>query len=105
MLVFAIIFTGACKQNDEAMTETDNPLLVKFDTPFEVPPFDKVMNKHYFPAFEAAMKEQKEEVDAIVNNKEAATFENTILTSFYDSSAIYSLRVCAAFTRIVWESA
>ena len=95
MLVFAIIFTGACKQNDEAMTQTDNPLLVKFDTPFEVPPFDKVMNKHYFPAFEAAMKEQKEEVDVIVNNKEAATFKNTIVA--LDNTGELLSRVSSVF--------
>ncbi len=79
ILLVSILFIAACNPKEEKnMTET-NPLLEKFDTPFEVPPFDKIENKHYLPAFEEAMKAQKEEVDAIVNNTEEASFENTIV--------------------------
>jgi len=83
LLIFftSILFFAACKQeekNDKIMVNS-NPLLTKFDTPFEVPPFDKIKNEHYMPAFIEAMKVQKEEIDAIVNNTEEATFENTIV--------------------------
>ena len=80
ILYFAglLIIFSACNQNNKDVK--DNPLLVKtFDTPFEVPPFSKIMNKHYFPAFEEAMKVQKEEVDAIINNSQEPIFENTIV--------------------------
>ena len=55
-----------------------NPLLEKFETPFESAPFSKIKIEHYQPAFEQAIKEAKEEIDAIVNNPEEPTFVNTI---------------------------
>ncbi len=76
----ALLILGACNQNNEKKTDMNNPLLVeKFDTPFQVPPFSKIKNKHYLPAFKEAMKIQKEEIDAIVNNPDEPTFENTLV--------------------------
>ena len=73
-----LILFSACNQNTEKVNT--NPLLTeKFDTPFEVPPFSKIKNKHYLPAFKEAMKIQKEEIDAIVNNSDEPTFENTLV--------------------------
>lgn len=54
-----------------------NPLLDKFDTPFETVPFSKIKNEHFKPAFEAAIAKAKEEVALIVNNLNTPTFENT----------------------------
>ncbi len=59
-------------------TMNDNPLLVKSDAPYSAPAFDKIRVEHYKPAFEAAIKEGKEEIKAIIDNSEAPTFENTI---------------------------
>ena len=56
----------------------NNPLLEKFNTPFESAPFSKIKIEHYQPAFEQAIKEAKDEIDAIVNNPETPTFLNTI---------------------------
>jgi len=56
-----------------------NPLLAKFDTPFQVPPFDLIDTTHYIPAFKAGIEQAKAEIDAIVNNPEEANFENTII--------------------------
>lgn len=55
-----------------------NPLLSKFDTPFGVPPFDKIKTGHYLPAYKEAIKKQEAEIDAIIDNTEAPSFENTI---------------------------
>jgi peptidyl-dipeptidase Dcp len=57
----------------------DNPLLTEFNTPFGVPPFEKIRPQHYAPAFEVAMAEHMKEIDAIVNNRENPTFVNTIV--------------------------
>lgn len=57
----------------------DNPLLQVWDTPFGIPPFEKVKNEHYMPAYLYAIKTHKKEIAAIVNNKDSATFENTIV--------------------------
>lgn len=56
----------------------NNPLLEKFDTPFESAPFSAIKNEHYIIAFEQAIKLAKEEIDTITTNSAAATFENTI---------------------------
>lgn len=56
-----------------------NPLLAKWTGPYGgVPPFDKVKVSDFKPAFEAAMAENLKEIDAIANNADAPTFENTI---------------------------
>jgi peptidyl-dipeptidase Dcp len=64
---------GSCQTGGER-----NPLLNDFDTPFGVPPFDRIETGHYLPAFEQAITEARTEVDAIVNERQAPTFENTI---------------------------
>lgn len=63
----------ACQQ------QSSNPFLSAYNTPFEVPPFEQIKNEHYMPAFEEGIKQQKAEIEAIVNNPESPTFENTIL--------------------------
>jgi len=82
MLAFAVTL-GACdsKKNNDSMEKksSENPILSEWSTPFGVPPFDVIKAEHYMPAFEAAFKENKAEIDAIISQKEAPTFENTIL--------------------------
>lgn len=56
----------------------ENPLLVESTAPYGAPMFDKIKTEHYLPAFEQAIAEGKAEIDAIVSNPEAPTFENTI---------------------------
>ena len=55
-----------------------NPFFQEWNTPHEVPPFLDIKDEHYMPAYEQGMKENLEEIDAIVNNPEAPTFANTI---------------------------
>jgi peptidyl-dipeptidase Dcp len=61
------------------LAQAANPLLEKYNTPYETIPFDKIKNEHYLPAIEVAMKEHRNEIDAIVNNAKPATFENTVV--------------------------
>jgi len=55
-----------------------NPILEDWDTPFGVPPFDRIESDHYLPAFRASMETHNAEIDAIITNPDAPTFENTI---------------------------
>ena len=55
-----------------------NPFLEKFDTPHGVMPFDKIKNEHYMPALEAAINEDRAEVEAIKSNTAEPSFENVI---------------------------
>ncbi len=61
-----------------ACNET-NPFLAGWDTPYGIPPFDKIRPEHYIPAIKAGIEQQRKAVDAIVSNPEAPTFENTIV--------------------------
>ncbi len=75
LLIFAAMLMTlmACKQ------EEVNPFFTDWDTPYGVPPFDKIKVEHYMPAFRRAMEEHKKEIEAIVSNPEAPGFENTIV--------------------------
>ena len=64
-------------------SEMNNPLLTESGLRYEAPAFDKITEAHYLPAFEAAIAEGKKEIEAIVNNPDAPTFENTILELEY----------------------
>ena len=64
----------ACKDSTR-----ENPLLTESNLPFGAPDFSKIEVSDYLPAFEAAIKQNREEIAAIVENKDSATFENTIL--------------------------
>jgi peptidyl-dipeptidase Dcp len=59
-------------------TTGQNMLLENWNTPFGVPPFDRIRSEDYLPAIRAGMAAQNDEVDAIVNNPDAGTFANTI---------------------------
>lgn len=61
-----------------------NPLLTTWETPFGVPPFNKIQPEDYLPAFIEAIKIHDKEVADIVDTPDSATFENTI--EAYESS-------------------
>ena len=61
----------------KAMSDT-NMLLEEWDTPFGVPPFDQIVSEDFLPAIREGMEEQNREIEAIITNTEAPTFENTI---------------------------
>ncbi len=56
-----------------------NPLMTPSPLPFEAPPFDKIKDADFKPAFDAGMKRQAAEVEAIANNPQPPTFENTLV--------------------------
>ncbi|GMM85008.1 M3 family metallopeptidase [Pseudoalteromonas sp. MTN2-4] len=73
--------TNNTAQNEQvsASIESTNPLFVKSPLQFQTPQFDLIKDEHFVPAFEQGMKEQLAEIDDIVNNTEAPSFENTIV--------------------------
>lgn len=88
-----VLAFSACKQ------KTENPLLADWKTPFEVPPFDKIDTSHYLPAFEEAMKQHGQEIDAIANNPQEPNFENTILA--FDKSGKLLQKVSSVFYNLL----
>lgn len=75
------VFFMSCTQNS-------NPFFEQWDTPFGTPPFDKIEQAHYLPAFKTGIDEQNKEIDAIVNNTEEPTFENTIVALEYSDGLL-----------------
>ena len=91
------IMLGACGAKDQEVGADDapappsdeisvsdaelagNPFMEEWDTPYGVPPFSGIENAHYMPAIKKGILELRAEIDAIVNNDEAPTFENTIV--------------------------
>ena len=67
---------GGCAQTDSL---ENNPLLQEWNTPYQTPPFSQIETKHYEPAIDYAIEQQRAEIDAIINNTEEPTFENTIV--------------------------
>ncbi len=55
-----------------------NPFLTEWDTPYGIPPFDKIRTSDYIPAIKAGIAEQNAEIEAIVSNPDTPTFDNTI---------------------------
>ena len=67
----------------------------EYKTPFKVPPFEQIDTTHYIPAFEKGIAEQQAEIDAIINNANEPTFENTVLA--LDKSGDLLGKVSAVF--------
>ncbi len=78
LTALCVLFITSC--NSSNMT---NPLLEKSTHPYNAPAFDKIKTEHYLPAFKEAIAEGKQEIEAIVNNQQEPTFENTILALNY----------------------
>lgn len=99
LLAFSIVIAlGACSKQAETDQEalgastdtsseqvekgtvaaTDNPFFETYNTPFQIPPFSKIKDEHYMPAFEKGMEEHLAEIDAIAQNTASPTFENTV---------------------------
>jgi peptidyl-dipeptidase Dcp len=81
LTVSGLLF-AACSKTSEEPTETataDNPFFAEYDTPFQVPPFDKIKSEHFIPAYEKGMDQEKADIEKLVSNPDAPTFENTIV--------------------------
>lgn len=79
------LFAAGCSDNDSSeqivspSDDTTNPFFSESNLPYGMPPFDRIRNEHYVPAFERGMAEEMGEIEVIASNPETATFENTIV--------------------------
>lgn len=95
-LLFYLLITGVLTM---ISAQNSNPFFEEWTTPFGTPPFDKIKNEHYMPAFKAGIEEQNKEIEAIVNNSEEPTFDNTIVELEYSGSLLTKVsRVFFAMT-------
>ncbi len=82
----------------QIMLNSENPLLSAWKTPLQVPPFDRIRNGHFLPAYEKALTDHELEIAAILRNPEPATFENTILP--FEKSGELLARVSKVFANL-----
>ncbi|MCR5365785.1 MAG: M3 family metallopeptidase [Prevotella sp.] len=85
-----MLTTTSCQQ-----TSRENPLLAESSLPYGAPDFSKIQVTDYMPAFEAAMQQTRDNIQAIVDNQDSATFENTILP--FEDSGRQLARVATVF--------
>ena len=72
LAIGAIAMMATCTQTK------NNPFLEEWNTPYGIPPFEKIQLTDYIPAVKAGIEEQNKELEAILNNQDAPTFENTV---------------------------
>ncbi len=83
MLLFisaSLVITGVIMAGQQPGKETlkNNPLFLPYNTPFNVPPLDKIKPEHFLPALKEGILRHQKEIEAIVNNPGAPTFANTL---------------------------
>ena len=71
-IALALIAMTACTE------KRTNPFLAEWDTPFGIPPFEQIQNADYIPALQEGIRQHNAEIQAIIDNPEAPTFDNVI---------------------------
>ncbi len=94
-MIPVMMMMSGCGQGPADGDLAGNPFLEEYNTPFDAPPFDRIDDEHFLPAIEEGIRQHKEEIDAIVNNPEAPTFENTIVA--YDQAGGLLRRITPVF--------
>lgn len=81
IILFSIcigVLFWACAKQTVPPSEGDNPFFVKWDTPFETPPFDLIEESDFLPAFKAGIERHKAEIALLTENQKKSNFKNTI---------------------------
>ncbi len=102
-LTIAVVFllTAGCSNDGgnglegAGTVSDDNPFYTKSTQPYQLPPFHRIDESHFLPAFERGMAEQLEEVSVIAEQSDPSTFENTLVP--LERSGVLLNRVAATF--------
>ena len=84
MAAAAMLLLAGCKDKKDM----ENPFFSAWNTPYEIPDFQRIKLEHYMPAFQEGILRHEQEVQAIVDNPEAPTFENTVLALEYSGQLL-----------------
>ncbi len=79
LFVGTMVLTGLTSINMTKDNKAVNPLLAEWNTVHQTPPFSEIKHEHYVTAIDQLLAEAKAETDAVINNKDVPTFENTII--------------------------
>ena len=98
ILSLSIMMLISCGTNKDSTDEKGSIFYTEFDTEYGMPPFEKITNEDFRPAFEKGIEQQSNEIDSIANNTDAPTFENTIVA--LDNSGEILSRVSRVFSGV-----
>ncbi len=98
LLFMAFTVVVASCTNEKKVKNEMNPFYETYSTPYGVPPFDKIENKHYLPAFKEGIAQHNRDIEQIVNNSAAPDFANTIVA--LDKSGELLSRVSTLFFNV-----
>ncbi len=98
-LFFAVATTMMMFACTQQTTQKENPFFSDWTTPEGIPPFETIAASDYLPAFEEGIKQQEAEIEAIISNPEAPTFDNTLAA--LDASGALLSRVGAIFFNLL----
>ncbi len=97
-LCFSLLLTFMSLEAQKK-SASDNPFFKPYNTPYDVPPFDKIKEEHYLPAFERGLKEAYADIKKIADNKQAPNFANTIEALEFSGDLLQ--RVSSVFFNLV----
>jgi peptidyl-dipeptidase Dcp len=93
LMLFGTMLFTACSVQEQ------NPFFSEYQTPFGTPPFEKIKESHYLPAFTEGISQHQQEISSIVNNQESPTFQNTV--EALENSGQLLTRVRAVFFNMI----
>ena len=88
LLILIPVLMSSCTVSTDSEKTGDNPFFKEYNTLFQVPPFEEIQTGTYIPAFKEGIEQQKKEINSIVSNPEAPTFENTIEAMEYSGTLL-----------------
>jgi len=68
----------SCSSQPKETADMNNPFFIEYDTEFQVPPFDRIHEEHYLPAFKEGIRREQTEISALIDNPDSPTFDNTL---------------------------
>ncbi len=87
-LTLLLLMGGLVMWSCTKQAADDNPFFFAYDTPYQVPPFNKIKESDYLPALKKGMEEHQKEIREIAENPEAPTFENTVEALDYSGALL-----------------
>ena len=94
-LISGLISMSLVGCKNQPQVDKSNPFFTTYNTPFDVPPFEKIMAKHYMPAFEKGMADGRAELEALLKSNDEPTFNNTIVP--FDNEGELLTKVSSVF--------
>jgi peptidyl-dipeptidase Dcp len=98
LLFMAFTVVMASCVNEKKAKKEMNPFFETYSAPFGVPPFDKIENRHYLPAFKEGIIQHNRDINQIINNAATPDFDNTIVA--LDRSGELLSRVSTLFFNV-----